>query len=126
MRTASVLSAAAVLAACAQTPPVSAESPAVDCALRVRFGSFASGIDREALDRVRAAFAADARAGAVDERPWGREGERDLCLTPRTRADAQRLADLARAAVPARKLNGYVQVELDGAVVFTTQQPQGR
>lgn len=123
MRRVSLLFALSLVAvACAPTPPVSAGTPLTDCELRVRFGSYASGIDREALDRVRTALQADARTAGLSERPWGREGERDLCVAVRTQADARALVETARTAIPARSLNGYVDIDLAGERVFSTQQ----
>jgi hypothetical protein len=138
MRT-TVLSALAALAlaACTMAEPVdaSAQGPVAEaapagsaaaetevrCPVLVRFGSYASGIDTPAADAVEKALRADVRAASVTLLPWGREGERDLCVTPRAADDGRALVKLARGAVPDRKLNGYVDIMLDGKRVFTTQ-----
>lgn len=121
--------AAASVAACAQATapgeapasrPVSAEVAA--CEVKVRFGSFASGIDRDAFTAIQDALSADERVAAVDVRTWGREGERDLCVALRRPADAAAVAALVQGAVPQRKLNGYVDIEVAGERVFTTQR----
>jgi hypothetical protein len=91
------------------------------CPLLVRFGSYASGIDAATADAVNAALSNDPRTASVTVRRWGREGERDLCVTPRAAADAAQLVKVVRGAIPVRKLNGYVDVLLDGDRVFTTQ-----
>ena len=135
-----VLPALAVLAlaACTMAEPVDASaqgaSPAaaapadsesataeVQCPVLVRFGSYASGIDTSTADAVEQALRGDARAASVTLLPWGREVERDLCVKPRTAEDGRALVKLARGAMPDRKLNGYVDIMLDGKRVFTTQ-----
>ena len=113
--------AALTLAAAALAPGAERMGEAEACPLRGRFGSFASGIDRAAYEGVSAALRDDPRAASVTVRPWGREGERDLCVTPRTPTDAAPLARVAEAAVPARKLNGYVEIEVERRRVFSTQ-----
>ena len=135
MRNALGALAALTLSACSMSEPADASArsaapepagaaaaqPAADCPLLVRFGSFAMGVDAPAVQAVEQALRADARTASVAVRPWGREGERDLCVTPRDGPDAAQLVKTARGALPARKLNGYVEILLDGKRVFTTQ-----
>jgi hypothetical protein len=116
----------------AETPVAAPGAPApargeaaAACPLMVRFGSYASGVDPAAVEAVTAALKADRRAAEVTVRPWGREGERDLCVVPRSTADAAALAQVAQAAIPARTLNGYVDILLNEQRVFTTQPDRG-
>lgn len=131
-----VLTALALLstAACSMAEPVDASAPAAhatqpgsavqpvgDCPVLVRFGSYASGIDEPTVEAVTAALGTDPRMGRVDVRSWGREGERDMCVSPREAADGPALVKVARDAIPTRKLNGYVEILLNGKRVYTSQ-----
>jgi hypothetical protein len=80
--------------------PRGAEAPA-DCALRVEFGSYAMGIDREASRAVDQLLAGDPAVTSVELYPWGREGEKTLCVRLRSEADAERLARAISALFPA-------------------------
>jgi hypothetical protein len=86
-----------------------------DCALTIRFGSFAMGIDRGAAERIEALLAA--RPGVVLTRKrWGREGEYTLCAQAPA-ADAADLAGAIRPLIPARP-RGPIQVELADGTKF--------
>ena len=80
--------------------PRGAEAPA-DCALQVEFGSYAMGIDREASRAVDQLLASDPAVTSVELYPWGREGEKTLCVRLRSEADAERLARAIAALFPA-------------------------
>ena len=71
------------------------------CDLSVSFGSYAMGIDRPALAKVRQILA-DRAVKKLDERPWGREGEITLCVQTRSRADAERLFRRVAKSLPAK------------------------
>ena len=49
------------------------------CRVRIEFGSYAMGIDADALARIEAALDADRAVTAVDRQRWGREGEILAC-----------------------------------------------
>jgi hypothetical protein len=124
MRLIAMTASLTALVGCAVADPVAPAAEAAagaDCPVLVRFGSYAGGIDAPAAEAVAAALQADRRAGDVQLRPWGREGERDLCVATRTAMAAEALAATARGALPARRLNGYVDILLNGRRVFTTQ-----
>ena len=96
------------LAACtaagesASAPAGGEPSPgSAECPLTVRFGSYAMGIDRGALQAVEARLADDPAVLAVDRRHWGREGELDLCVRTRSDSDAERLQRAIAAGFPA-------------------------
>ncbi|HZF93787.1 MAG TPA: hypothetical protein VEZ20_02835 [Allosphingosinicella sp.] len=106
MKTIVLLAIPAALAGCHAAPEGPAASPtqppqaaAGACALEIRFGSYAMGIDSGALQRVEGLLAA--RRIPVQRTAWGREGEVTLCATPRTPADAERLAREIAALLPA-------------------------
>ena len=81
------------------------------CALTVRFGSYAMGIDRGAAQSVEKLLRADRAVQAVERRPWGREGEYDLCARIARSADARRLFDRIRPLLPP-KPRGPITVQL--------------
>jgi len=66
----------AFLASAAPASALAQAAPAGECAVSVRFGSYAMGIDGPAFERVRALLARDRGVRAVDEQHWGREGRR--------------------------------------------------
>ena len=79
------LAFAGLLAACATDsgaePPPSVPG-GEGCDVSVSFGSYAMGIDQEAYGRVDAWLKANPKLVAdVKVTPWGREGERTLCVT---------------------------------------------
>lgn len=88
------------------------------CPVLVRFGSFAMGIDQPAYQAVMGALRAAPGAPAITERAWGREGENDVCVGARDKAEAQALVKIARGAVPDRPLRGPVTILLYGRTVF--------
>lgn len=88
------------------------------CALTVRFGSYAMGIDQGAAQAVEQLLRADPAVRTVERKPWGREGEFDLCVTlADTRAEG-RLLDRIRALIPA-KPRGPITVSTAGGRNFT-------
>ena len=83
--------AAIALTGCASgaTPPAGADG--VRCDVTVAFGSYASGIDTVLHERIVRSLDGDSRVASKVERPWGREGERTLCVRARNRGDVDAL-----------------------------------
>jgi hypothetical protein len=80
------IAAAAMLAGCATETEKEVDlttAPGGEgCDVTMVFGSYASGIDGKVLDSVRTWLADNPDMVAhVNETPWGREGERTLCIT---------------------------------------------
>jgi hypothetical protein len=100
---------AAALASAAGS--VAPRDAAPDCALTIRFGSYAMGIDRPAATRIEAFLAGRRDVAATERRPWGREGEYDLCVRTRPRADSIALFEALRPLVPA-KARGPIEVRM--------------
>jgi hypothetical protein len=100
--------AAALAGAAGGVTPRDASS---DCALTIRFGSYAMGIDRPAAARIEAFLAGRREVAGTERRPWGREGEYDLCVRTRPRADAIALFEALRPLVPAKAL-GPIEVRM--------------
>ena len=107
----------AFLASAAPASALAQAAPAGECAVSVRFGSYAMGIDGPAFERVRALLARERGVRAVDEQHWGREGETTLCVRTRRAGDARRLFGRVKAALPA-KPRGPITVETRGGLRF--------
>jgi hypothetical protein len=88
------------------------------CALTVRFGSYAMGIDGGAAQSIEKLLRADRAVLAVERRPWGREGEYDLCARIARPAEAKRLFDRIRPLLPP-KPRGPITVQLADGRSYT-------
>jgi hypothetical protein len=88
----------AAAAACA-----AAERPAEprECALDIRFGSYAMGIDRVAAEAVDRLLAGDRGVRSVARHGFGREGEYALCVQTTSEHDETRLFEAIRKVLPA-------------------------
>lgn len=77
---------------------------AAECAVTVRFGSFAMGIDRMAVLRVERLIATEVGVSGVTRGPPGIEGDHALCIRTSSPAAAARLFERLRQAlsVPVR------------------------
>jgi hypothetical protein len=109
-----VLGLLAAAGAC-MTAPTSAEAEneavAESCALTVRFGSYAMGIDGGAAQAVEQLLRSDPAVQGFERRPWGKEGEFDLCARIARARDAERLFQRIRPLLPA-KPRGPITVTL--------------
>ena len=94
-------SANAASAAPIQTLPFGAPEEQ-GCSVTVNFGSYAMGIDGPVLARVTRIVETDRRVKSATMRPWGREGERTLCIRTVGRANANHIYDRIRAVIPRR------------------------
>ena len=97
--------------------PVAAHASAPACDVSVQFGSYAMGIDGRSFDRVQRYVARHPRLIVTSSvTSWGREGEKTVCLTTRTRpATATVFRDIRslvgkgqRGPVEVRTLDGRV------------------
>ncbi|ALL12290.1 hypothetical protein [Caulobacter henricii] len=115
-----IAAAGLALGACAATPPVEA---AARCDVTVKFGSYGMGIDRPLADRIDATVKADGDIARSERRPWGREGEYDLCLQARAGRDARALYARYRALLPGRALNAPTSIEGPDGLRYETIAP---
>ena len=117
MKSSYAVLAAAAVAACAEGPKAETphpEAPAATkgidmpkegspaCTLLVAFGSYAMGIDGEALRRIEGLLGADPAVIGVTRSPRGREGEVTLCAAVRSEADRDRIFSAIAALFPRR------------------------
>lgn len=109
-----------LLAACAATPPVAA---ATRCDVTIKFGSYGMGIDRPLADSVDAAVKADRDLARVERKPWGREGEYDLCLQAKAGRDAKAIYERYRAMLPGRALKAPTSIEGPDGLRYETIAP---
>lgn len=120
IRFALIAAAALALSACAATPPVQA---AARCDVTVKFGSYGMGIDRSLADRIGAAVKADRDIARTERKPWGREGEYDLCLQARAGRDARAIYERYRAMLPGRALQAPTSIEGPDGLRYETIAP---
>ncbi|HJV43257.1 hypothetical protein [Caulobacter sp.] len=112
------LSPALVVGACAAAPV-----PADRCDVTIKFASYGMGIDRDLADRVAAAVKTDRDVARSERRPWGREGEYDLCLAARPGRDTKAMYERYRAMLPARTLKAPTSIEGPEGMRFETIGP---
>jgi hypothetical protein len=86
----------------------------LSCALTVRFGSYAMGIDAGTAERVEQLLRADRSVGSVERRPWGKEGEVDLCAQVQRAGDAARLFERIRPLLPPKPRGPIIVSLADG------------
>ena len=112
-----ILALCAASGACAPEPSGVASAAAAEpgaCALTVRFGSYAMGIDAGAAKRVGALLRADRAVNSVAVRSWGREGEYDLCAQVERAPEAARLFEQIRPLLPAKPRGPITVLLADG------------
>lgn len=106
------------LAACAAAP-----APAARCDVTIKFGSYGMGIDRPLGESVAAAVKGDRDIARWERKPWGREGEYDLCLTAKSGRDVKAIYERYRAMLPARSLQAPTSIEGPEGLRFETIGP---
>ena len=119
--TRALLTAAAALAllgACATT----AQTPAT-CDVTLKFGSYGMGVDRPLAQAVDARTKADRDLAHVARKPWGREGEYDLCLSARSGRSARAIYERYRAMLPAKGLAAPTSITGPDGLMYETSAP---
>ena len=106
-----------------RNPPVIVDEIRAHCPLAVSFGSYAMGIDSGAFDSILRTLQHDRAVTRIEQRNWGREGERTLCAVIRKPAEARRVFNRVKALFP-RKPRGPLTVTLAGGREY--QSPQSR
>jgi hypothetical protein len=106
------------LVACAATP-----APAARCDVTIKFGSYGAGIDRPLADKVAATVKADRDVARAERKPWGKEGEYDLCLAAKPGRDAKVMYERYRTMLPTRNLQAPTSIEGPDGLRFETIAP---
>jgi len=106
------------LGACAATP-----APTDRCDVTIKFASYGAGIDQDLADKVAMTVKTDRDVARATRKPWGREGEYDLCLTAKTGRDAKAIYARYRAMLPARTLKAPTSIEGPDGQRFETIGP---
>lgn len=96
------------VAACAAAPI--AEAPMTRCDVTIKFASYGAGIDRELSDRVAASVKTDRDIAGSERKPWGKEGEYDLCLTAKA-GKGMVVYERYKAMLPAKSLKAPTSIE---------------
>jgi hypothetical protein len=109
-----------LLAACAATP---ARETAMPCDVTLKFGSYGMGIDHPLADKVGAAVKADRDLARVERKPWGREGEYDLCLRAKPGRDAKAIYERYRAMLPGKALKAPTSITGPDGLMYETIAP---
>lgn len=110
------------LTACASTAPKTEVSGAARCDVTIKFASYGAGIDRPLAERVATAVKSDRDLTGSLRKPWGREGEYDLCLTAKV-GKARAVYDHYRGMLPARNLQAPTSIEGPDGLRFETIGP---
>ena len=113
------------LSACATAAPATdaGGGAALRCDVTIKFASYGGGIDQDLSTRVSATVKADRDIAHSERKPWGREGEYDLCLTAKPGRDARALYERYRAMLPAKNLKAPTSIEGPNGLRFETIGP---
>lgn len=124
-----LLAAAAVATTAAASPPQYPNSPVIvneiraDCPLTISFGSYAMGIDAQAFDTIVRSLRYDRAVHGIQQRNWGREGERTLCVNVGNKpSEARRVFNRVKALFPKRP-RGPLTVKLANGREYTANRP---
>ena len=109
-----------LLAACAAMP---APQAGAACDVTIKFGSYGMGIDRPLADKVDVATKADRDLARVERKPWGREGEYDLCLRAKSGRDAKAIYERYRAMLPGKALKAPTSITGPDGLMYETIAP---
>jgi hypothetical protein len=112
---------ALAVTACAAAPATEAQGGR--CDVTIKFASYGGGIDRDLSAKVADAVKADRDLARAERRPWGREGEYDLCLGAKPGRDAKALYERYRAMLPPRNLKAPTSIEGPEGLRFETIGP---
>ena len=97
--------AAMALGGCVSRPDLIAA-----CDVTVRFGSYGAGADHVVAERVATVARTDHGVRKVTRRPWGREGELDLCVMAKSAELAPGVFERLRPLIPAKGKAGPISI----------------
>ncbi len=93
------------------------------CDITIRFGSYGGGVDRPLADRIAETAKVDRDLAQTERKPWGREGEYDLCLSVKSGRDAKAIYQRYRAMLPAKALQAPTSITGPDGLMFETIAP---
>lgn len=97
------------------------------CAVTVRFGSYAMGIDQRAFERVQRYVASHRRlVRGSSVQTWGREGERTVCIATASRQATRQVFGDLRALVRQRAERGPTEIEAITGQVWQSRPAERR
>ncbi len=123
IRLAALLALSLSACAAASTPATSVGGVALGCDVKIRFGSYGAGIDRPLSETVADMVKADRDVARSERKPWGREGEYDLCLTAKSKLNAAGMYERYRAMLPPKSLQAPTSIEGPDGKRFETIGP---
>jgi hypothetical protein len=88
-----------------------------DCGIEISFDSYASGIDRSLFAKTKEAVGKDERLQEAFTWPWGKEGERILCLNGEGKKLDAAFADLKSQLK--KPVSGLVRLKRKGKPPLT-------
>lgn len=120
MRLSALLAVTALAAACA-TVPADAAQPAggrpasiapgdENCDVTIVFGSYAMGIDAVSYAKVESYLKRHRSGVTYTATNWGREGEKTVCVTTRSRMATRKVFNDVRNMIPRVARRGPVEV----------------
>lgn len=80
------------------------------CQFSVKFGSYSAGIDANVFGLVMHKATSDEAVSELYLFPWGREGERTLCINNLSDEDGQRLFFNVKRIIPEKGRHGPTTV----------------
>lgn len=101
--------------------PVSAATP--NCDITVSFGSYAMGIDHKALDKINAYAKASKDVTQIKLVPWGREGEKNLCLKVKPEK-LESVYQQIKSMIPEESKAAWTEIRQKGKKPFRTRWPK--
>ncbi|MGH1559466.1 hypothetical protein ACRAWD_20845 [Caulobacter segnis] len=110
------------LAACATAPLAETSGGEAHCDVTIKFASYGAGVDRALSDRVAATVKSDRDVAHAERKPWGKEGEYDLCLTAKP-SKGMAVYKRYQAMLPAKSLKAPTSIEGPGGLRFETIGP---
>lgn len=106
-----------------RNPPVIVNEIRADCPLTVTFGSYAMGIDGKAFDSILRTLRYDRAVTRIEQRNWGREGEKTLCAEIRRPSEVRRVFKRIKALFP-HNPRGPLTVALANGTEYHSAQPR--
>lgn len=96
---------------------------APSCDITVSFGSYAMGIDHQALDHINSYAKASKDIAQMKLIPWGKEGEKNLCLKVKPEK-LQAVYQQIKSMIPKESKAAWIEIRQKGKKPFRTRWPK--